>query len=225
MASYNLTNTRGQAITTIGVGTTTGINFPIEMIGQGISLYGGIIAETQYHLMEHFADDTQPTQPVEGMVWYETDDKILHYYDSNQFIPLSGANNNYAHAFKMLPAATNVDFTVQGTTQIFTAPGLANVTHHPTGVLLIPKLVNDLGSPPITPATFNLYIGTSEDIMENVSIITPTIEKHAFFTIQGMTRFATNAESITLEIVSEATGAGAIDLEYDVIVFGMQRAT
>ena len=225
MAAYNVTNTRGNPITVIGVGTTTGTNFPIEMIGQGISLYGGIVAETQYHLMEHFADDTQPTQPVEGMIWYETDDQIPHYYDGNQFIPFSGANNSFAHAFEMLPAATSLDFTVAGTTTIFTAPGLANVTHHPTGILLIPKLVNDLGSPPITPATFNLYIGTSEDVMENVSIVNPTMEKHAFFNIQGMTRFATNAESITLEIVQEATGAGAIDLEYDVIVFGMQRVT
>lgn len=227
MAAYNVTNTRGNPVAVVGVGTTTGTNFPIEMIGQGISLYGGIVAETQYHLMENFADDTQPTDPVEGMFWYETDDQIPHYYDGNQFIPLSGAANNYAHAFEMLPAATNLDFTAPGTTTIFTAPGLANVTHHPTGILLIPNTVNDGGSPPITPATFNLSIGLpgNEDVMENVSIVNPTIDKQAFFNIQGMTRFATNAESIYLEIVQEATGAGTIDLTYDVIVFGMQRVT
>ena len=225
MPSYNVLNSRGNLVTTIGVATTTGASFPIELIGQGISLYGPIVATSQYHLMENFASDTEPTNAVEGMTWYETDDKILHFYDGLQMIPISGGSNNYAHGFKMLPTATGVNFTATGVTPIFTAPGAANITHHPTGLLLVPTAVSDGGLPPITPAVFNLYIDSSEDVLENVTIIDPTLQKSAYFSIEGMTRFASNAETVNLEIITEATGAGAVQLIYDVFLFGMQRVS
>lgn len=225
MPAYNVLNSRGNLVTTINVGTTTGANFPIEMIGQGISLYGGIVSETQYHLMEHFANPTEPANPVEGMIWYDTDLALPLYRTASQFIPMSTADSNYAHQFQMLAAATDIDFTVAGSTTIFQAPGLTNVTHHPTGLLLIPKTVNDGGSPPIGPTQLNLYIDSSEDIMENVLVQNYTLQKHAFYTIQGMTRFAENAEEIKLEITSPATGAGVIDLKFDAVVFGYQRVS
>lgn len=225
MPAYNVLNSRGNLVTTINVGTTTGANFPIEMIGQGISLYGGIVSETQYHIMENFANSAEPTNPVEGMFWYDSDTQLPNFRNVSQFVPVTTANSGYAHQFSMLAAATDVDFTVAGSTTIFQAPGLANVTHHPTGVLLLPKSINDGGLPPIGPTQLNLYIDTSEDIMENVLVQNYTMQKHAFYTIQGMTRFASNAEEIKLEITSPATGAGAIDLKYDVIVYGYQSVT
>jgi len=225
MPSYNVLNSQGNLVTTLNIGTTSGANFPIELIGQGISLYGPIVATTQYHLMEHFANTTEPTNAVEGMVWYELPEKLLNYYDGTQFLGISGAANNYAHQFKMLGTATNVNFAAVQTVQIFQAPGLANITHHPTGVMLVPKVVNDGGLPPITPATFNLYIDTSEDILENVNVVNPGLMKHAFFNIQGMTRFAENAEVVNLEIVTAASGAGVVQLVYDVFLFGYQNVS
>ncbi len=225
MPAYNVENSRGTLVTTISVGTTTEDNFPIEMIGQGISLYGGITANTEYHLMENFANNVEPDGPVEGMFWYHSDDQLPLFRNSSQFIPVTTANSGYAHQFSMLAAATDIDFTVAGSTTIFQSPGLANVTHHPTGLLLIPKTINDGGLPPIGPTQLNLYIDTSEDIMENVLVQNYTLDKHAFYNIQGMTRFASNAEEIKLEITNPATGAGAVDLKYDAIVFGYQRVT
>ena len=75
MPSYNVFNARGSLVTTIGVATTTGAAFPIELIGQGIALYGPIIAQNQYFILENFAKDTPPTNPVEGMFWYNSDPK------------------------------------------------------------------------------------------------------------------------------------------------------
>ncbi len=225
MPAYDVENSRGTLVTTINVGTTTEDNFPIEMIGQGISLYGEITAETEYHLMENFAKDVEPNNPVEGMFWYNSDDQLPLFRNAAQFIPVTTANSGYAHQFSMLAAATDIDFTVSGETIIFQAPGLANVTHHPTGLLLIPKSVNDGGLPPIGPTQLHLKIDQDEDVMENVLVQNYTLDKHAFYTIQGMTRFASNAEEIKLNIVNPATGAGAVDLKYDAIVFGYQRVT
>ena len=225
MPSYNVFNSRGSLVTTIGVATTTGASFPIELIGQGISLYGPIIAQNQYFLLENFAKDTAPTNPVEGMFWYNSDPKRPNYYDGTQFIELTGATSNASHAFIMDTTATDVDFTTTGSVDIFTAPSTATITHHPTGVILIPKLVDDGGAPPITPATFNLYIDSSEDVMENSVVIGHADNRHGYFPINGMTRFASAAEKVKLDIVIPATGAGAIQLLYDVVLFGYQNVS
>lgn len=226
MPSYDITNSRGSLVTTIGVGTTTGTSFPIELIGQGISLYGEITANDLYWMLEHFANDVEPASPVEGMIWYDSDPvRRLNYYDGNQFIELAGASSSGSYAFIMETAATDVDFTVAQTVTIFTAPSTSNVTHHTTGVILIPTVVDDGGAPPITPATFNLYIDSSEDIMENVNLIGHDLKRHGYFAISGMTRFAEAAETIKLEIVTPATGSGSVQLTYDVILFGYQDIT
>lgn len=225
MPAYEVINSRTWPVTTIAVGTTTGNNFPIEMIGQGISLYGDDVANNQYHMLENFAAPGEPNGPVEGMFWYNSDDQLPLFRNETQFVPLTTANSGYAHQFSMLAAATNLDFTVEAETVIFQAPGLANVTHHPTGLLLIPKVVSDGGLPPIGPTQLNLKIDQDEDIMENVLVQNYSLQNHAFYNIQGTTRFASNAEEIRLVIESPATGAGAVDLKFDAIIFGYQRVT
>ncbi len=225
MPAYNVFNSRGVLVTTIPVGTTTGSSFPVELIGLGISLYGPIISQTQYYLLENFANDTEPTNPVEGMFWHNTVRKLPNFYDGAQFNELSTANSSAAHSFDMLPTATDVDFTTAGDVNLFTAPSTSGVTHHPTAVILVPKIVDDGGSPPITPATFNIYIDSSEDVMENHNIVSPTDVRHAYFPFNGMTRFAQAAETVKLQIVTPATGAGAITLTYDVVLFGYKNIT
>ena len=223
MPAYNVFNSRGGLVTTINVGTTTGSSFPIELIGQGISLYGPIVAQNQFFLLENFAAPLQPTAPVEGMFWYNTDRMLPSYYDGTNFIELTSATANASHGFEMLPTATDVDFTVAGSTDIYTAPATAGITYHPTGVLLIPKTVDDGGLPPITPTTFHLYIDSAEDVLENHVVVSPTLTRQAYFPINGMTRFPAAAETMKIEIVIPATGSAPIQLLYDVFVFGFQR--
>ena len=55
MTAYTVTNSRGNTVTTINVSTTTGYSFPVELVGQGISLYGPIMAQNQYRQLENFA--------------------------------------------------------------------------------------------------------------------------------------------------------------------------
>jgi hypothetical protein len=214
MPAYNINNSRGDLVATINVGTTTGATFPVELIGQGISLYGPIVATNQYFLLEHFASALEPTNPVEGMIWYKVN-SVPHYYNGVNFIPLMGSTNTSAFGFEMLPSSQNIDFTVAGTTALFTDPN-DGTSYHPTGVLLIPRSVADVA----TPAQFNLFINSSEDVLENVSIIAPDMNRHAFFNIEGMTAFASGASTISLEVTIPASGGGGLQLEYDVFLFG-----
>lgn len=212
MPAYNVTNTAGATIATIGVATTTGLAFPIELIGQGISLYGPIIASTQYRLMENFAFDTPPPNPVQGMIWYAPTGDVVSYYDGTQWVPLSSGSNNSGVMFEMLPAATNIDLTVAGITPIFTDPNNGK-TFHPTALLL---KVN--GVPGATsPAFANLMISSSEDVLENVSIHLPDNSRHGYYIIQGTTHVATGGATLSLEVTSPASG-GALNV--DAYVFG-----
>ena len=218
MAVYTIINSRGSTVASINVATTTGTTFPVELIGQGISLYGPQANTNWFHLLEHFANNVEPTNPVEGMIWHNTDTTIPEYYDGVQFVPFVTAGSGAGSLFNMLPSATGIDFTSGGTTAIFTAPGTA-ATFHPTGILLIPTTVNAV----TTPAIFNLQVTVSEDVLENSSIVNPATTRHAFFNIQGTTAFASNVDSISLEVTTPATGGAGLALTMDAYLFGFTK--
>ena len=214
MPAYTITNTNGSPVATIGVATTTGATFPIELIGQGISLYGPIVAQNEYRLLENFAKSTPPRNPVTGQFWYDRANKIPNYYDGLNFIPLRSAATSFSSQFHMLAGATNIDFTVGGPINIFTAAG--GPVYCPTGLLLLPNGTINTTTPP----TFNLYINTQEDVMDNVVITRNVNGKRQFFPINGATKFAQGTDTIKLRIVTPATGGTC---HYDAFLFGFTK--
>jgi hypothetical protein len=212
MPAYIVTNTAGTTVATINVASTTGSAFPIELIGQGISLYGPTIAKNQYRQLENFALATPPSNPVTGQFWYKRNTKIPHFYNGTQFIPLLAASSSYAGQFTMLPAAANLDLTIAGNTAIFQAPGTLQ-RFHPTGIMMLP-----VG--PVTatsPAIFNLTVGASEDVLENVPVSNMTTVSHAFYRIEGTTRFLSGSESLFIAVTTPASGGA---LTVNISVFG-----
>jgi len=212
MSTYTVTNTAGNTVTTISVGTTTGSTYPIEMVGQGYSQYGQIIATTQYKLMENFAAPTPPTIKVDGMHWYDTTNKQMNYYNGSSFITLGSGTTNSGSMFPMLASAKNISLATTGTTIIFTNPNTGN-TFHATGILLKP-----VGTPTAsTAALINLYVASSEDVLETVSVLLHDASRHSYYNIQGTTHTSQNTESITLEVSNAATGG---TLVVDAYLFG-----
>lgn len=212
MPAYNITNTAGANVATIGVSTTTGATFPIELIGQGISLYGPIVAQNQYRHLENFSEDTPPANPITGMFWYKRDSQVPHFYNGSEFVPLSTARNGASVGFEMLPAATAIDFTATGVTTIFQAPG-TGVRFHPTSIILVPN--GAVGA--TSPGAFSLFVSSPEDVLETVIVDNAAANVSYNFTIAGATRMIENVETLNLEVTTAATG-GALNL--DAYVFG-----
>ena len=220
MPAYDIKNSRGVTVAIINIGTTTGATFPVELIGQGIAPYGTQTATNFYHLLENFANDMEPTNPVEGQDFYRTDLKIPHFYDGSKFVPYLTAGSGVGGGFTMLPTAVDIDFTVAATVPIFTAPN-DGTTFHPTSLILLPKTVNAVTGFP----QFNLGIAAAEDILENNVVANPSGTNHHYFNIQGTTRFASGAETINLEIAIAATGGGGLALTMDAFLFGFNKLT
>jgi microcystin-dependent protein len=59
----------------------TSLNFP----GRNVTGYGQIIAENFLALLENFASGTEPTNPVEGQLWYDSSNGILMIWDNTQW--------------------------------------------------------------------------------------------------------------------------------------------
>lgn len=210
--SYTITNTAGTTVATINVGQTTGAAFPIQLIGQGISLYGPIAAENWYRMMENFAFVTPPTNPITGMFWYDSGNEVPNFYDGSNFIPLLTRSNSSRVLFRMLITATNIDFTTAGTVALFQAPGTSQ-SFFPTRIMLVPQ-----GSPAaVTSALFNLRVTTREDVMENVQVRNITRQTHTYYPIEGTTRFLRNTDTLSLNILTPAAG-GALTM--NAYVFG-----
>jgi microcystin-dependent protein len=66
--------------------TDTTITFP----GRNVTGYGQIIAENFLHLLENFASPSQPVNPVEGQLWYDSSTGNLNIYDNVSWKSSSG---------------------------------------------------------------------------------------------------------------------------------------
>ncbi len=217
MPAYNLTNSRGVVVAIINVGTTTGVTFPVEIQGQGISPYGTLYGDTIYHLLENFANDIEPTNPVEGQNFYRTDLQVPHYHDGSDFVPYLTQGNANAGRFNMLPAATDIDFTSTGVVDIFTAPN-DGTSWLPSYLILVATDVDTVAG----PAHFNLQISAAEDVLEQTTVANPGLTTAHQYSIEGSTRYAVGAETVSLEIT---IAAPATALVMNAFLFGFNNRT
>lgn len=95
--SYTIsyTDTANKGTITVEDGTInreTTLGFP----GRNTTSYGAVVAENFLHLLENFAATTEPSQPVEGQLWYDSTLGVeaLKIYNGTNWIPASGISKS-----------------------------------------------------------------------------------------------------------------------------------
>jgi len=66
--------------------TDTSITFP----GRNVTGYGQIIAENFLSLLENFASSTEPVNPTEGQLWYDSNNGVMMIWDNTSWKAASG---------------------------------------------------------------------------------------------------------------------------------------
>jgi hypothetical protein len=88
---YILTKSNGTTLTTVQdatVNNTTSLTF----IGRNYSGYGQAIEENFLHLLENFSSTTQPSNPIQGQLWFNSSIQQLQIcYDGTNFTSASNA--------------------------------------------------------------------------------------------------------------------------------------
>jgi microcystin-dependent protein len=85
---YEVRHINGEVFTEVAdqvINQTSSLSF----VGKNYTGYGKIIAENFLHLLENFANNTEPNNPVEGQIWYDNADgiQLLKVYDGTKWNP------------------------------------------------------------------------------------------------------------------------------------------
>lgn len=105
--SYIINNSRGQTIAVVPDGTINTTSTSLNLVGRAVSSYGTAENENYVFLLENFANDTGPLQPILGQLWYNSSTDVISAYSSgNTWTAL--ASQDYVQAQKISPAFTGV---------------------------------------------------------------------------------------------------------------------
>ena len=70
--AYTINLTSGNLLTTIADGTVNSTSTPLTLVGKNYAGYGAFLNTDLVHLLENFSNDTAPTTPLEGQLWWDS---------------------------------------------------------------------------------------------------------------------------------------------------------
>ena len=187
--------------------TDTSLTFP----GRNVTGYGQTIAENFLALLENFAKETQPVNPVEGQLWYNTTDGVLQIWDSTTWKAASNIQKGgvepqteQSKVGELWVDTTNQQLYVySGTRWILVGPNFS------TGLRSGPLVESITDSDNVSKVVLIFYIEDIPVIIFSKDIFTPKISISGFVTIKS-----------GLNITENNVGLGGFDTK----IYGLATA-
>lgn len=89
--SYTLRLTNGKILLTLADQQLDSVSTSLTLIGKNVNAYGDDINTNFIHLLENFANTTEPTSPLAGQLWFNTLEQRMYFYNNSlQFKPVGG---------------------------------------------------------------------------------------------------------------------------------------
>ena len=89
--SYTITLTNGNILTTIPDGTINTSACSQVLVGKNYAGYGQFLDDNFVHLLENGADNTAPSTPLIGQLWFNTTTGVLQVYNGTGFKSIGGS--------------------------------------------------------------------------------------------------------------------------------------
>ena len=159
--SYIINNSRGQIVAVVGDGTVNTTSTDLALVGRAVTNYGEYQNENYVFLLENFANDTAPIQPILGQLWYNSNSDVISAYSTaNVFVAL--ASQDYVEAQKISPAFSGAP------TAPTAVPSTANTQIATTGfVTNSVQLAGTPTAPTAIVATNSTQIATTAFVQNN----------------------------------------------------------
>jgi microcystin-dependent protein len=191
--------------------TDTSLTFP----GRNVTGYGQTIAENFLALLENFAKESQPSNPVEGQLWYNTADGILQVWDSTTWKAASNIQKGgveppteQSKVGELWVDTTNQQLYVySGTRWILVGPNFS------TGLRSGPIVEAVIDSDNVSRVVLIFYVEDTPIIIFSKDSFTPKISISGFITIKSGLNITENDVGLggfPTKIYGAATSAEAL---------------
>jgi hypothetical protein len=86
--AYKIKKSDNSTLTIISADTVDSVSTSLDLFGRGKRLWGGDMNENLVHMLEHFADSSEPLNPIQGQIWYDKSSDVLKYNASTTSTPI-----------------------------------------------------------------------------------------------------------------------------------------
>jgi hypothetical protein len=127
--SYIINLSNGAKLTELKDGVFDQKVTDLTLVGRNTSNYGAFINDNLVHILENFANSTQPNKPLVGQLWYDTTTNVLRVYNGRSFIP---TGNTIVSATQPLDLSTGGLWIDSGKSQLYFNDGTNTVLAGPS---------------------------------------------------------------------------------------------
>ena len=140
--AYTILKSNGTTLTTIADGTINTTSCSVGLPGRNYAGYGNVLDTNFVHIMENFANTSPPANPIQGQLWYNTNNNTLnicptdYISNANAWLTLAQSGSSGTTTFGTLVVTGNITANNATITNAITADTitvrLATVTSNAT---------------------------------------------------------------------------------------------